>query len=389
VDFTQADGLFLMSIKATSLPLRAFLLAPVLSCLLMTACASHPGQAAAKPGREPSDPIRGAIYIPAGAYNAPQMWKHFDLAETERDFGYARRIHLNALRIWASYEYWEQQPEHFQKSFAQLLAAAQDNGLRVLISLFEADGVPPTPEHLWDTNPATAFDIQSPGRKITTARNHQLWEKPRSFLAWFMKTYGNDQRLLAIEVMNEPNGAEVPFAKSMFQTAKSLQGSVPLTIGSDSVAHARDYIPLGLDVIEFHCNFPASIAQFESAITNALTVGREYHLPVWMTEWQRLRPGGNGWGRQKISPAEAMPDYASLASVVRKYPLPNFFWSLMIKLAYLPPQRAQGTVNGLFWPDGSVWSLRDARAIAADPSLDLRERQTLPPGYLDYLKQRR
>jgi hypothetical protein len=58
----------------------------------------------------------------------------------------------------------------------------------------------------------------------------------------------------------------------------------------------------------------------------------------------------------------------------------------MIKRAYLPSQRANGTVNGVFWPDGSVWSLADARAIANDPKLDLKENGTLPPGYLGYLK---
>ena len=57
----------------------------------------------------------------------------------------------------------------------------------------------------------------------------------------------------------------------------------------------------------------------------------------------------------------------------------------MIKRAYLPPQRAQGTVNGLFWEDGSVWSLRDARAIANDQLLRIPVRKVLPAGYLNYL----
>ena len=50
--------------------------------------------------------IRGAIYIPSRDYNALQLWKNFNLAETKRDFGYARTLHLNALRICASYEFW-------------------------------------------------------------------------------------------------------------------------------------------------------------------------------------------------------------------------------------------------------------------------------------------
>lgn len=36
----------------------------------------------------------------------------------------------------------------------------------------------------------------------------------------------------------------------------------------------------------------------------------------------------------------------------------------MVKRAYLRPQRTKGSVNGLFWPDGSVVSANNARAIA-------------------------
>ncbi len=38
----------------------------------------------------------------------------------------------------------------------------------------------------------------------------------------------------------------------------------------------------------------------------------------------------------------------------------------MIKRAYLPAQRTKGTINGLFWPDSSVWCLPDTRAIQVE-----------------------
>jgi hypothetical protein len=325
-----------------------------------------------------SPAIRGAVYLPAEAFNAPQMWKNFSLAETRRDFGYAQEIHLNALRIWASYEYWQMEPEHYKASFDQLLDEAQAHRIRILISLFENDGVAPTPENMWTTDPGKAFDVCSPALDIVSPAHKESWEKPREYLKWFMQSYRNDHRLLAIEVMNEPDRNTAPFAKSMLQTAKSMEGSVPLTIGSDSIESALDYIPLGLDIIEFHVNFPPSREYFESEITNAIAVGNQNHQPVWLTEWQRLRPDGSGWSKTKIPRAETLPDYASLAPIIHQYQIGNFFWSLMLKRAYLPPQRAQGTVNGLFLTNGSVWSLRDARAIADDPSLKIPERTILP-----------
>lgn len=323
--------------------------------------------------------IRGAIYLPSGAYNAPQQWKNFSPEETRRDFGYAKEIHLNALRMWASYEYWRMEPAKFQGEFDQTLDLAHAAGVRIFISLFENDGVLPTPENMWSTDPATAFDVQSPGREIAAGDPSQ-WEAPREFVTWFMKRYGNDDRLLAIEVMNEPakgkNGARgtVPFAKSMFETAKSLEGTVPLTIGSARVQLAQEFIPLGLDVINFHNNFPPSTESLATSIQEALAVGQEAKLPVWLTEWQRTRTGGSGWGNQGVASQERTPDYASLATTIYSYPVGSFFWSLMVKPAYLPVQRKNGTVNGLFWPDGAVTSLKDARGIARDPKLQLRER---------------
>jgi hypothetical protein len=67
-----------------------------------------------------------------------------------------------------------------------------------------------------------------------------------------------------------------------------------------------------------------------------------------------------GFGKQKVALKEITPVYASLAATIQKYPVGNFFWSLMIQRPYFPFQRKNGTVNGLFWPDDSVWSLTEA-----------------------------
>ncbi len=370
---------------------------PSTSLLCLALLAANRCLAADQPAVRRDDPstIRGAVYVSSGAYNAPQMWKHFSLEETRRDFGYAREIHLNALRVWASYEYWQENPERFKTSFDEMLAVANTNGIRILVSLFERCGRACPPGDMWSTNPLTAFAVISPNPEIFRPEHTHLWSEPRTFLTWFMEHYRNDERLLAIEVMNEPQNKDgnvppsMPFAKAMFAAAKAMQGSVPLTIGNDTLAHAEEFIPLGLDVIQFHDNFPASGHDLETNIQAAIALGKKNNLPVWLTEWQRARPGGTGWGNDKISPSETTPDYASLAATVRKYPVGNFFWSLMVKKAYLPAQRMKGTINGLFWPDGSVWSLADARAIAKNPGLNLTEAHSLPAGFLDYLNAKK
>lgn len=329
--------------------------------------------------REPGSDIRGGIYVPADAYNAPQMWKNFDARTVDRDLGYAQKIHLNALRSWASYEYWKANPKAFQDKLDQYLAIAHKHGIRILISLFENDGVSPTPAHMWSTDPKTAFAIQSPGKKIATGPESG-WAGPRAFVDWFMRRYGDDDRLIAIEVMNEPRHGKgdskgtLPFAEAMLSAANKKQGTVPLTMGTAAAGQAKAFIPLGLDIIQFHVNYPRSTAEMKEAVDQAMALGRQTNLPVWLTEWQRLRPGGNGWDTHKIASSERGPDYASLAPTVNSYPIATFFWSLMVKQAYLPRQRHMGTVNGLFWPDGSVVSLKDAQAIAEDPTLQLSQK---------------
>lgn len=338
--------------------------------------------------RDAPETIHGAVYVAANAYNAPQMWKEFSVEETRRDFGYARKINLNALRLWASYEYWRMEPDRFKAAFDQMLGVAHENGIRILVSLFENCGVVYTGDEMWTKDPHKAFAMLSPNPSIVSPSNQAAWEGPREFVKWFMTTYRNDDRLLAIEVMNEPREKpvqqppSVPFAKSMFVTAKSMQGTVPLTIGfAESEKLALQFIPLGLDIIEFHDNYPLSAEQLEKHVRTAVEFGKEHNLPVWLGEWQRVRPSGTGFGNQKLTPEELGPDYKSLAAVVRKYPVGSFFWSLMIKRAYLTSQRSKGTINGLFWTDGAVWSLADARAIANDPTLNLVERHTLPAGF--------
>ena len=50
----------------------------------------------------------------------------------------------------------------------------------------------------------------------------------------------------------------------------------------------------------------------------------------------------------------------------------------MLKPAYLQKQRKRGRMNGVFHEDGAVFSVEDARAVAADLTLELLERRESP-----------
>jgi len=326
-----------------------------------------------------SSNVWGAVYVPARAFNAPQFWRNYNPDEAKRDMGFAASVNVNALRVWVSYEYWQAAPNEFAAAFDDFLKKAWARKIRIMPSLFENCGTDPTEENMWTTDPTKAFAIRSP-HKAEIVDNPRRWGGPRKFVEWFMDRYGNDRRVLAIEVMNEPFPEESKrFARAMMAAAAAMRGSVPLSLGGASADMNLYFLDCGIDVFQVHDNFPKNEQEFRQKIEAAQRAGRVCGKPVWLTEWQRIRPTSGGWYQgEKLPERQLMPDLASLAPLVRSLGMGAFFWSLMVKPAYLPGQRHNGTINGLFWEDGSVWSLADARAIAGDPKAAFEERRGWP-----------
>lgn len=323
-------------------------------------------------------PPRGAIYAPARSYNGYQTWRYYDPKVTRRDAGYAHSLGINAFRLWLSFEFWLQDRKALRMHFEDLLQACHAHGIKVMPDLFESDGIDPTPANLVDTNPFTAAAIISPSGQIV--RDRSRWKQPLEYVEWFMHHFGNDRRLLAIEIDNEPwEGPRMIFARAMMRHAAARRGSVPLTIGGNSVEQSLYFLDVGIDILQTHCNFPTDAKVLRQRIHQQIIVPQKMlDKPVWMTEWQRLRPHGSGWGNQPLYGTEWEPDYQSIAPILKPYGIGNFFWSLMLKPAWLLAQRKKGTLSGVFHEDGAVWSLADARAISGDSAFQAVERKAWP-----------
>jgi hypothetical protein len=324
--------------------------------------------------------INGAVYVPANAYNVDQQWLEYNATEVARDFGYAQSVNLNSLRIFGSYYAYQQNPSRYLSNINDLLAAASQRGIRVLFVIYETvAGVDADDPVLRSSkDPLRAVAMREPVTAIT--RDPASWQPYRDHVRWFMDHFKNDSRLLGIEVLNEPAAADIPFAHAMVQTAVANRGSIPLSVGT-LPEQVLEYVADGVDVIQFHNNFPASLAASKTLIDTRLAQAQSVNKPLWMTEWQRTRPGGANWsGNANVPAAERYTDLASMASQVKEYraQVGAFFWSLMVKPAYLAGQRNGGTINGLFWPDGAVWDLAGARVIADNPGLVLPERKRIP-----------
>lgn len=320
--------------------------------------------------------IRGAAYIPVRTCNAYQQWKEYDHEIAQRDMGFAKSVNLNAIRVWLSYEYWLENPQKFEENLEDFISTAFEKGLRILPSVFECCGTDPSPETM---NCKDQFDcdaVRSPGNAITADRTR--WGEPFRFLDWFMEKYKFDERLLAVEVTNEPkNIADHLFAIALMKRAKSSAGNLPVTVGCEHIADNVLYKDV-IDIYQTHENMPLSEQYLEHTLTRAKMIEEIDKKPLWVTEWQQIRQGGWGFKGEKINKDDLRPHHYTIAPIMHKFKTGNFIWNLMLRPSYLKEPRAVGTFNGLFHEDGSVYSLEDARAVANDPNLVLPEKHTLP-----------
>ena len=327
-----------------------------------TADTATPVETASQEELDPID-VRGALYLPARAFNHYQMWANYDRGVIERDLGYAKLIDLNAIRTWLSIEYWREDPEAHAERVEHFLSAAEERDIKVLFCYFDGVGKEPNQKRLTNTNLRTATAVQSPAD--TVIDNPDKWDEPREFIRWFMDLYRDDDRLLGIEAMNEPGwrkGMRV-FTKAMLETMKEERGDVPLTVGSTSVTNDVFYRDWGSEIMQFHYNFPRGRRTFRDTLRQINVIADRMEIPFWLTEWQRVR---DARGFHKAPPPEQrVPNYSSMAPVIHEAGVGNFFWSLMLKPAHVRTQRKNGILNGVFHEDGAVWSLDDARSIKA------------------------
>lgn len=326
--------------------------------------------------RDYFDSICGAVYIPTRAYNAFQQWRDYSSEVTERDLGYAQSVNVNSLRVWMSYEYWLTNSDEFERKFEDFLRIADGKGIRVMPSLFECCGREPSEEHINDTDQFTGTAVRSPGTEITN--DEKRWNEPFQFVDWFLDRYKDDERILAIEVTNEPKTVEDHlFGLALLKKVKGAGGTIPVTLGGqelcDNILY-RDYI----DIYQTHENIILSECSLRSHLSRIQMIEEIDKKPIWITEWQRLRKSGVGFDSEYVAKDELRPLHASMAYLYREYNIGNFVWSLMLKPAYLTGQRKVGTFSGLFHEDGSVFSLEDARAVSGISDLVLPEKHTLP-----------
>ncbi len=312
--------------------------------------------------------IRGAVYLPSKDWNAYQMWADYEDHVIERELDLAESLRLDSLRVLASYECWRADGPSFFARVDHLLEACEERSIRPLVVLFEAPPTnPPTAANREATAPGNAFGVHSPSRpEIIQPRDWSGWARsPRHFARRWAQEFAEDPRLLATEVMNEPGDVRPrqDFVRDMLAEVREHAPDATLTMGCKDFRFNHVYDEDDdLDVHQFHMNLPGD----ERAATRYLARAREHReltgKPLWLTEWQRT---------MEEPPVHTLPNYRSLASIVRRAHADgsidgDFFWSLMLKPAYLKRPRENGRVNGVFHPDGTPFDASDFDALAGN-----------------------
>ncbi|HYA64613.1 MAG TPA: cellulase family glycosylhydrolase [Candidatus Sulfotelmatobacter sp.] len=248
----------------------------------------------------------GSNYIPATAINQLEMWQAdtFDPQRIDLELGWAESIGLNAMRVFLHDLPWQQDAAGFRQRIDNFLSIAEKHHIKILFVLFDS---------CWDPNPHLGRQrqprpgvhnsgwVQSPG--AAALKDPAQLPRLEAYVKGVVAAFGNDPRVLAWDVWNEPGNTnqgsygseELPdkvdlvreLLPKVFTWAREAGASQPLTSGlwrgnwsSRKKLDAITRIQLEQsDVLSFH-NYDAP-REFRKRV-NWL---QSYHRPILCTEY--------------------------------------------------------------------------------------------------------
>ena len=252
----------------------------------------------------------GANYIPSDAINEMEMFQAatFNPALNDTELGLAESVGMNTARVFLQDQLWLSDPQGFKQRLDQFLAIAARHHIRPILVLFDSCWEPNP--HLGPQHPPipgihNSGWVQSPGkvRLLDPAVEPEL----KAYVQGVVGAFGNDQRVLAWDVWNEPDNegrdrpADVPakvarmneLLPQVFAWAREMRPQQPLTSGvwkgnwtDPSRESETTKIQLAQsDIISFHeYSWPEV---FEARIASL----RPLHRPIICTEYMAR---GNG-----------------------------------------------------------------------------------------------
>lgn len=256
----------------------------------------------------------GCNFTPSNAINQLEMWQAetFDLPLIEAELALAASVGMNAVRVYLHDLLWVDDAAAFLDRVDRFLAAADRHGIRTMLVLFDSCWGP-EPALGPQPHPAPGVHnsgwVQSPG--MPALRDPAQRERLEAYVRGVVARFGNDPRVLAWDIWNEPdNGPEVslcdagelaekaalvlPLMRDAFGWARAMNPDQPLTsaiwLGDwstlDRLSPLQQAQTSLSDVISFHNYGDAS--DFSQRIAWLQVFGR----PLLCTEFM-ARPAGS------------------------------------------------------------------------------------------------
>ncbi len=235
----------------------------------------------------------GFNYLPSTAVNSTEMWQRetFDPETIRRELGWAQEIGLNGCRVFVQALVWDADPDGLADRLERFLGLADDHGLATLPILFDdcafagkepylgpqTAPVPGVHNSGWTPSPGTAW-----------ADDPNAWPRGREYVTTLLSRFGQDGRVLAWDLYNEPGnegrGARsLPLLQAAFEWARQAGPVQPLTSGvwawDEERQGINDFLLAESDVLTFHEY--ADAVHLEQTIARLTGSGR----PVLCTEW--------------------------------------------------------------------------------------------------------
>jgi hypothetical protein len=250
--------------------------------------------------------LAGSNYLPSNAVNELEMWQAatFDPKRIDTELGWAQSLGMNTMRVFLHDLLWSQDQADFLKRIDTFLAICHKHRIRPIFVLFDSCWNPhphlgpqpaPTPgvhNSQW---------VQSPG--ADALKDPAQYPRLEAYVKGVVGALGNDRRILAWDVWNEPDndndssyGKQEPKNKNelvlallpkAFAWARSVHPRQPLTSGvwkgdwSDPAKlepMSKRQLDLS-DIVSFHnYELPAS---FETHVQWL----QQYDRPIVCTEY--------------------------------------------------------------------------------------------------------
>jgi hypothetical protein len=325
------------------------------------------------------DWILGANYTNAGAINQLDMFQAatWNPAEIDKEFGWAKKFGMNAMRVYLHDLLYKQDAEGFKRRFAELLAIADRHDIRIMPVLFDSVWNPDPklgPQHPPIPGVHNSGWVQSPGRHdlVNPANDAHF----RRYVEDIVGTFAKDERILLWDVWNEPDNHgggmfnDEQLAEEMarieqllpqvFAWARAQRPSQPLSSGvwigpdwspgsAELTAIQRTQLAES-DVITFHnYEWPE---QFEARIAQLKPYGR----PLICTEWMARSAGSTADAVLPIAHREnvGMINWGFVQGEIQTH-LPWDSWERPYTL-----QQPVAWFHDLLHPDGRPYRQREA-----------------------------